>query len=152
MLLCPNRPENSRALESFQQLASQPPTFPTMSYATLGAEFWGARFTRFRRTPTPRLEEGLAHRALETHRDTALKRVSKRFPLRGWLFKTCHLQKGPFKLQGRSFPKRRPASRALLATRPRLARAPEIPGQNHNFCDSLISMLLGLFLEPGQLG
>ena len=74
-----------------------------------------------------KLEEGLAQRALETQRDRG-KRVGKSLPLRRWLSKTCHLQRA-CKLEERSLPKRHPASRALLATPTRFARAAETPGQ-----------------------
>ena len=40
----------------------------------------------------PEHEEGLAERALATHRDRG-KRVGKGLPLRKWLSKTCSLQK-----------------------------------------------------------
>ena len=74
----------------------------------------------------PKLEEGLAERAPETHRDRG-KKVGKSLPLRRWLSQTCHPQK-VCKLEGTSFPKMHPASRALVATPTRFAAA-ESPGR-----------------------
>ena len=78
----------------------------------------------------PKLEEGLAERASETHRDRG-KRAGKGLPLRRWLSRTCNLQKA-CKLDERSFPKRHPTSRALVTTPTGFAAA-EIPGRRFDF-------------------
>ena len=67
-----------------------------------------------------KLEEGLAQRALETHRDR--QESGQQSPLEKMAFKTCHLQEA-CKLQGRSLPKRHPTSRAFLATSTRVAKS-----------------------------